>query len=441
MTSTRPALSRRTLLRGLGTIVSLPLLDAMLPDSRAADVASRPKRLQTLYSPNGMIMQNWRPATEGRDFALSPTLQPLAPFMDRLTVISGLAQQKALGGAGHGPSCPAFLTGVTVRRTEGSDLYCGISMDQVIAAHHAKDTAVPSLELGIDPPSLLGSCDIGYSCTYTNTLSWRSPTAALPVTVNPRDVFERLFGDGDALDEASRQAQLRRKASILDFVRDDAARLSKRLGANDRRKMDQYLDSVRDIEQRIQQVAKQDIGAQSAEFARPAGVPEGFADHVRLMLDLQVLAMQADLTRVSTFMIGRELSNRSYPEIGVPDAHHMLSHHGGDPAKIAKLSQINRLHMQHFAHYLERLRSTPDGDGTLLDTTLVLVGCAFGEPNDHDKLNLPILVAGGGTAGNRHLVVPKLTPMANLMLATIQRFGIPMDQFGDSTGPLPGLWT
>jgi hypothetical protein len=287
----RKHLDRRTVLRGLGTTLSLPLLEAMLPDARAADIASRPKRLQTLYSPNGMIMQNFRPAKEGADFALSPTLAPLAGVKDRLTVISGLANQKALGGAGHGPSCPAFLTGAAVRRTEGSDIYCSISMDQVVANHHAKDTPLPSLELGIDPPSLLGSCDIGYSCTYTNTLSWRSPTVALPVTVNPREVFERLFGDGDQLDEASRLAQLRRKASVLDFVRDDATRLSSQLGAHDRRKLDQYLESVRDIELRIQQVAKKDIGTQAGSLARPAGVPEGFADHVRLMIDLQVLAM------------------------------------------------------------------------------------------------------------------------------------------------------
>jgi hypothetical protein len=435
----RKQLDRRMVLRGLGTAMSLPLLDAMLPGARAADVASRPKRLQVLYSPNGMIMENRRPAQIGRDYVLPPTLQPFAPFRDKFTVVSGLAQQKAIGGAGHGPSCPAFLTGVMVKRTEGSDLYCGISMDQVVANHYARDTVLPSLELGIDPPSLLGSCDIGYSCTYTNTLSWRTPTAALPVTVNPRDVFERLFGDGDALDAKSRAAQLQRKASILDFVRDDATRLSGRLGANDRRKMDQYLESVRDIEQRIQKASQQDIGAQAGDLVRPAGIPESFAEHVRMMIDLQVLAMQADITRVGTFMIGRELSNRTYPEIGIADAHHMLSHHGSDPEKMRKLALINRLHMQHFAYYLQRMDATADGAGSLLDSTLVLVGCAFGDSNSHDKLDLPILVAGGRLPGNRHIVVPKLTPMANLMLAMMQQLGIEQQSFGDSTAALSEL--
>jgi hypothetical protein len=435
----RRHLDRRTVLRGMGTALALPLLEAMLPNARAGEVAVRPKRLQTLYSPNGMIMQNFRPAQTGSGYAMPPTLEPLAPFRKKFTVITGLANQKAIGGAGHGPSCPAFLTGVAVRRTEGSDIYCGISMDQVVANQFGRQTPLPSLELGIDPPSLLGSCDIGYSCTYTNTLSWRSPTVALPVTVNPRDVFERLFGDGDALDADSRRRQMQRKSSILDFVREDAARLSGNLGANDRRKMDEYLDSIRELEQRIQKAGQQDVGAFAGALTRPAGIPEVFADHVRMMIDLQVLALQADLTRVSTFMIGRELTNRSYPEIGIPDSHHMLSHHGGDPQKMAKISKINRLNMEHFAYYLERMSNTRDGEGSLLDSTLVLIGCAFGDSNEHDKLDLPIIVAGGGLPGDRHIVVPKLTPMSNLMLAMMQRFGIELQSFGDSTGPLAEL--
>ncbi|MFT4047723.1 MAG: DUF1552 domain-containing protein [Solimonas sp.] len=436
----RKRLDRRTVLKGVGAAVGLPLLEAMLPTASAADTAARPRRLQTLYSPNGMIMQKFRPATAGADYALPPTLEPLAPFKDRFTVVTGLAQRMALAGAGHGPSCPAFLTGVKVRPTEGSDLQCAVSMDQLVANRHASETPLPSLELGIDPPSLLGSCDIGYSCTYTNTLSWRSATVALPVSVNPRDVFELLFGDGDTLDEASRLAQLRRKTSVLDFVREDAARLSGRLGANDRQKMDQYLQSVRDIEQRIQKIARQDIGAQAQNLTRPAGIPDAFADHVRMMIDLQILAMQADLTRVGTFMIGRELSNRSYPEIGVADAHHMLSHHGGDPVKMDKGSRINRLHYQHFAYCLERLANTPDGEGSLLDSTLVLIGAAFGDSNTHDKLDLPIVVAGAGVSGNRHVVVPSLTPMANLLLAMLHRFDVPLESFGDSTGALSGVF-
>jgi len=439
----RKPLDRRTVLRGLGTALALPLMEAMLPNARAADVASRPKRLQIFYTPNGMIMQSFTPQRAGRDYALSPTLAPLEPFRNRFTVVTGLAhyQASALGdGPGsHGRSCGAFLTGAHPRRTEGSDLHCGVSMDQIVASHFANETQLASLELGIDPPSLLGSCDVGYSCTYTNTLSWRSPTVALPVTVNPRDVFERLFGDGDAMDEKSRQAQLQRRSSILDFVREDAARLSVRLGATDRRKMDEYLESIRDVERRIGKASQGTANVDASELTRPAGIPESFADHVRMMVDLQVLAMQADLTRVCSFMIGRELSNRTYPEAGVPDAHHMLSHHGGDAEKIAKLARINRLHMQHFAYYLERMQATRDGEGSLLDSTLVLAGSSFGEPNEHDNMNLPIVVAGGGVPGNRHLVVPKHTPMCNLMLAMIHALGIEHAQIGDSTGPLSDL--
>lgn len=432
----RPHMDRRTVLRGMGTALSLPLLEAMLPTASAADVALRPKRFQVFYSPNGLTMESYKPQQVGRDFTLPPTLEPLAPFRDRLTVVSGLAQQQAIDGAGHGPSCPAFLTGVKVRRTEGSDIQCGVSMDQVLASRFANDTPLPSLELGIDPPSLLGSCDIGYSCTYTNTLSWRSPTVALPVTVNPREVFERLFGDGDALDADSRLAQMRRRTSILDFVREDAARLSGTLGTTDRLKVDAYLDSIRDLERRIQKTGTMDLGAQAGDLTRPAGVPASFDEHVRMMIDLQVLAMQTDLTRVSTFMIGRELSNRTYNEIGVADAHHMLSHHGGDPAKMHRLALINRLHMQHFAYYLERMQATRDGEGSLLDSTLVMRGCAFGDSNSHDKLDLPIILAGARIPGNRHLVVPRLTPMSNLMLSMLHHFGVPMESFGDSNGEL-----
>ena len=443
ITMMRKPVDRRTVLRGLGATLALPLMEAMLPTARAAEPAARPKRLQIFYTPNGMIMQSFTPEKAGRDYALSPTLAPLEPFRNRFTVVTGLAhyQASALGdGPGsHGRSCGAFLTGAHPRRTEGSDLHCGISMDQIVANHFANDTQLASLELGIDPPSLLGSCDVGYSCTYTNTLSWRSPTVALPVTVNPRDVFERLFGDGDVTDEKSRQAQLQRRASILDFVRADAARLSARLGANDRRKMDEYLESIRDVERRIARASQGTGNVDASELTRPAGIPDSFADHVRMMVDLQVLAMQADLTRVCSFMIGRELSNRTYPEAGVPDAHHMLSHHGGDPEKIAKLARINRLHMQHFAYYLERMQATADGEGSLLDSTVVLAGSSFGEPNEHDNMNLPIVVAGGGVPGNRHLVVPKNTPMCNLMLAMVHALGIEQAQLGDSTGPLTEL--
>jgi hypothetical protein len=444
----RQTLDRRTVLRGLGTALALPLMESMLPAARAAEpAAARPKRLQVFYTPNGMIMKRFTPEKAGRDFPLSATLAPLEPFRNQITVITGLAHYNASalgdGPGSHGRSCGAYLTGAHPKRTEGSDLQCSISMDQVVARHFAQDTQLASLELGIDPPSLMGSCDVGYSCTYTNTLSWRSPTVALPVTVNPRDVFERLFGDGDAADEKSRLAQLKRKASILDFVRDEASRLSARLGMNDRRKMDEYLEAIRDVERRIQKASQKaneaTVGVGSGELTRPAGIPDSFADHARMMIDLQVLAMQADLTRVCSFMLGRELSNRTYPEVGVPDAHHMLSHHGGDPEKIEKLARINRLHMQHFAYYLERMQATQDGEGNLLDSTLVLAGSSLGEPNEHDNMNLPVIVAGASLPANRHIVVPKHTPMCNLMLSMIHSLGIPLDKIGDSTEPLQAL--
>lgn len=433
-------LDRRTLLRGLGTTLSLPLLDAMLPTARAADVAARPKRLQVFYTPNGMIMEHFTPEQTGADFVLPATLMPLAPYRRDFSVITGLAHHNASalgdGPGSHGRSCGAYLTGAHPRRTDGYDIHCGVSMDQVLARQLETKTQIASLELGIEPPSLMGSCDVGYSCVYTNTLSWRSPTVALPVTVNPREVFERLFGDGDTIDERSRRAQLSRQASILDFVREDAARLSGRLGISDRRKVGEYLEAVRDVERRIQMASQGGGALPDTDVTRPAGIPESFQDHVHLMIDLQVLALQADLTRVVTFMLGREISNRTYPEIGVPDSHHMLSHHGGDKQKIAKLARINQLHMTLLAYNLKRLKDTPDGEGSLLDRTVVIAGTGLGDPNEHDNLNLPILLAGGLTPGNRHFSVARNTPMCNLLLAVVNRLDVPLAQFGDSTAPL-----
>jgi len=433
-------IDRRTVLRGLGTALALPMLEAMLPNDAAAAASARPRRLSVFYTPNGMIMKDFVPATSGTDYAMTATLEPLAAHRSRFSVISGLAhyQASALGdGPGsHGRSCGAFLTGAHPKRTEGSDLHCGVSMDQLVAQRWAAETQLASLELGIEPPSLLGSCDVGYSCTYTNTLSWKSDSVALPVTVNPRDVFERLFGDGDALDAASRRAQLATRSSILDFVREDAMRLSGQLDAHDRQKMDGYLDSVRDVERRIARAANSDLDVDAGTMTRPAGIPEKFEDHVRMMIDLQVLALQADLTRVCTFMLGRELSNRAYPEIGISDAHHMLSHHGGDPAKIVKLAQINRLHLEQFGYFLDRMAATSDGEGSLLDSTLVLAGASLGEPNEHDNMNLPILIAGADLPGGRHIAVPQHTPMANLMLTMLQSLDVDVAAFGDSSGTL-----
>ena len=438
----RTAISRRTVLRGLGTTMALPFLEAMMPSARAADIAARPKRLSVFYTPNGMTMDAYRPAATGRDFALSPTLAPLEALREDIVVVSGLghpqASTKGDRPAGHGRSCPAFLTGAKARQTEGPDIRCGISMDQVYAAHLGDATQIPSLELGIDQASLLGSCDINYSCAYTNGISWLSPTVPLPVSANPRDVFERLFGDGEALDPSSRLAQARRQSSILDFVREDAVRLSGALGIEDRRKLEEYLDATRAIEKRIQRAAAGPL-ADAGGLVQPAGIPGDFAEHVRLMIDLEVLALQADLTRVVTFMAGREISNRTYPEIGVPDSHHMLSHHGKNPEKMAQLAKINHYHMEFFAYALKRLKETREGEGSVLDTTLVIRGSAFGDSNDHDFMDLPVIVAGGLVKGGRHLAAQKGTSMSNLMLAGLNLLGVPAKAFGDSTGPLAGL--
>jgi hypothetical protein len=439
----QPLLSRRTLLRGLGVAFALPLMESMIPSALAAANAARPKRLSVFYIPNGLRMDHFTPTDVGENYALSHLLEPLARHKEKFSVISGLAHYNALalgdGPGSHGRSCGAYLTGAHPKRTEGADIFCGISMDQAIANHIGHHTQLPSLELGIEPSSLLGSCDVGYSCTYTNTLSWRSPTAPMPVTVKPADVFERLFGDSTMLDEKTRKAQLATKASVLDFVLQDAARLSPRLGMNDRRKLEEYLDSIRAVEQRIQKASLQTQDVDTSELKLPAGIPSSFEEHARIMIDLQVLALQSDMTRVSTFMLGREISNRAYTEIGVPDSHHSLSHHGDNPEKIAKLVKINRFHIEQFGYLLDRLGATAEGEGTLLDNTLVMGGASLGEPNEHDNMNLPAIVAGGGLRGNRHIVEPKHTPMCNLMVSLMNEMGVPVESFGDSTGAVHAL--
>jgi hypothetical protein len=445
MIITRKVLNRRALLRGAGASLALPLLDAMTAGSRAAeaDAAAR-LRLQVIYTPNGMIMQNFTPAGTGEGYALSPILKPLEPWREKFAVISGLAHRQAEalgdGGGDHRRCCGSYLTGVHVKKTQGADIMAGPSMDQLVARQFAEATQIPSLELGMDPPSLVGSCDTGYSCAYTNTLAWSSPTTPLPVTINPREVFERIFGDGDSQDAASRMARLKKRASILDSVMQDAQRLSGRVSADDRRKLDEYMTSIRDIERRIQKM-EQGGGDTLAQpgFARPAGIPDSFEDYARMMIDLQVLASQADLTRVGTLMIGREVSGRSYPELGVPDAHHPLSHHGNDPEKMAKLTRINTLHMAQVAYYLKRMSETKEGDGTLLDHTVLLAGASLGDPNRHEHFNLPTILAGGLVRGNRHLALPAGTPMTNLLLTLMDRLGVKQERLGDSTGRLAGI--
>jgi hypothetical protein len=442
MMITRKALGRRTMLRGMGTVMALPLLEAMSSSARAAEeAAAARKRLQVIYTPNGMMMQNWTPATAEQGFAYSPILKPLEPYRNRITVFTGLShvQAEALGdGAGdHGRCCGGYLTGTHVKKTEGADITAGVSMDQVVAKQFGEKTQIPSIEVGLEPPSLVGSCDSGYSCAYTNTLSWADASTPLPVTINPREVFERLFGDGDSLDTKSRLAQLRRQASILDFVAQDAKRLSTKMGASDKHKLDEYLNSVRDIEKRIQKVEKGGAEATALPaYARPSGVPDSFEDYSHMMIDLQVLAMQADITRVSSFMIGREVSGRSYPEIGVPDAHHPLSHHGNDAEKIAKLTKINTLHMEQVAYYLKRMSETKEGEGNLLDHTLVMAGASLADPNRHDHRALPVFVAGGLIKGDRHVTVDKDVPMTNMMLSMMDTLGVEVHSIGDSSGRL-----
>lgn len=442
----RKAMDRRTILRGTGAALALPLLDAMIPTStRAAEAAASARmRLQIIYMPNGMMMQNFRPAEAGEGYAITPILKPLEPYREKFTVITGLAHKQAEalgdGGGDHGRSCGSYLTGVHVKKTQGADITSGPSMDQIVARQYGEATQISSLELSLDPPSLVGSCDTGYSCAYTNTLSWSTATTPLPVTINPREVFERLFGNGDSLDAKSRLARLKQQASILDAVVEDAKHLSGTMGADDRKKIDEYMQSIRDIERRIQKMEQggTDEVALPA-YGRPAGIPDSFVDYAHMMIDLQVLASQADLTRVGSLMIGREVSGRSYPEIGVPDAHHPLSHHGNDPEKIAKLTKVNILHMEQVAYYLKRMSETKEGDGTLLDHTMLLAGASLGDSNRHDHRDLPVIVAGGLTKGNRHIVAPADTPMTNLLLSMMDRLGVKQDRLGDSTGRFAGL--
>jgi hypothetical protein len=437
-------MDRRTLLRGAGVALGLPLLEAMIPSAaQAAAAATSTKRLQVFYLPNGMVMQDFIPKQVGADYELSPILKPLEAYRDRFTVVSGLAHDEANakgdGPGDHGRSCANYLTGTHPKKSEGYDIRAGVSLDQMVAQHIGKDTTLPSLELGIDPPSSLGSCDNGYSCSYTNTLSWRTATTPLPVSNNPRSVFERAFGDGDSLDPASRLAQLRRRASLLDFVMEDAARMNRYVGVHDKQKMEEYLDAIRDVEKRIQIAEKNNDGLQLPNFERPSGIPDVFEDHVRLMIDMQVLAMQANVTRVSTFMIGREISQRSYPQIGVSDAHHSISHHGNEAEKLAKLSKINALHMELFAYQMKRMAETKEGDASLLDNSIILAGASLGDSNTHDHMSLPTIVAGGLFKGGRHIAAEKHTPFANLMVTVMNRLDVPQSSIGDSTGPFKAL--
>jgi len=441
MIITKKSLPRRTFLQGMGVTFALPLLDAMTP---AMSTGSKPVvRLGFVYVPNGAIMNQWTPATTGADFQFTQILKPLEPYRERLLVLSGLAQVngRALGdGAGdHARAGATFLTGVHPKKTEGVNIQAGISADQIAAKELGKFTQLASLELGIESNQLAGGCDSGYSCAYTNTVSWRGATTPLPIENNPRALFERLFGDGESTDSAARLALLDKQRSILDYVTSGINRLGKSVSPGDRAKLDEYMEAIRDVERRIQKAEQQNASLKLPVIERPAAIPEEFEDHFKLMLDLAVLAFQTDMTRVISLMMAREGSNRAYRSIEIADGHHNLTHHQNDPEKISKVAKINELHVKMFAAFVEKLKATPDGDGNLLDHSLILYGSSIGDGNLHTHHDLPIVVAGGGAGqvrGNRHLVFPKDTPLNNLLLEMLGRAGVPAENFGDSTGKL-----
>ena len=432
------SLPRRTVLRGLGATMALPFLDAMLPAfSLRGLAAARPvHRFQTFYVPNGMAMEYWLPKGEGTAFELSPILEPLAPFRDQMLVLSGL---KANWNYIHAGASGSFLTGTARGGRNEIEIIADVSVDQLLARHFAGETQVASLELSMDAPANAGACTGILSCVYTHTLSWRSPTQPLPMEWNPRAVFERLFGDSGSTNRAARGARLRQHKSILDSVTEKLASLKRELGPEDQTKVDQYADAVRDVERRIEK-AEQQSGLELPALEQPQGAPPVFEDHLALMLDLQLLAFQSDLTRVISFMLGKEQSARPYPQIGVPEAHHPLSHHNDVPELIAHMSKINRYHTQLFSKYLERLRATPDGDGSLLDHTTILYGSGISNSTRHSGDNLPLLVMGGGAGtlkGGRHLTYSGKPTMANLLVTLMDKMDVPVERVGGSTGKLP----
>jgi len=449
MKVTKKSLSRRTFLQGLGATIGLPLLDSMVPAFAATrdTVANPVQRLSSIYIPHGAVMDRWVPTSDGPGYEMSPILDTLAPFRDRVTVVSGLDNAPALIRegeplGGHANISGAFLTGVHAKPTEGANVEAGISLDQIAAAQFSNETQLASLELGLEDNDITGACDVGFSCAYVNTVSWRTATTPLPVENNPRAVFERLFGDSDTTNKAERMERIQKDASILDSVSDKLGSLQRQLGASDRGKLAEYLEAVRDIERRIQMAEKQS-DRELPELERPTGaIPDTFEKHCKLMFDLQTLAYQTDMTRVITFMISKEISNHTYPEIGVPDPHHPLSHHQNKPEALDKLVKVQKFHLDMFAYFLEKLRSTPDGDGTLLDNVTILYGSGMGDSNLHDPRNLPILVAGGGSGslrGGQHVRCAKGTPLTNLHLTLLNKLGVPTERIGDSNGEMHEL--
>jgi hypothetical protein len=439
---TKKHMPRRTFLRGvMGATMALPLLEAMVPAATplAKTAANPTRRLSFVFMPMGCDQSRWTLPGDTLD-QLSPILTSLAPVREHVTAISNLELQNAYPGS-HATSNSAFLSAAKAKLTESTDYYLGTTVDQIAAQHIGQATQLPSLELAMDLLQVVGQCDNGYACAYQNNLSWSSPTTPLPAEAHPRIVFESLFGEGGST--AERRAVLRKRASLLDSFHDDLSRLQRNLGPGDRARVGQYLDTVREVERRIQKAETDAVDHPMRDLDRPVGVPAAYADHARLMFDLQVLALQGDVTRVITFQLARETSNRTYPEIGVPDPHHPLSHHGNDPAKIERMSKINAFHVSLFAEYLAKLKATPEGDGTLLDHSLILYGSGIGNPNVHDHTNLPILVAGGtsvGMKGNRHIQYDKPRPLANLHLTLLDKVGVKLDKFADSNGKVDELF-
>lgn len=437
-------LPRRTFLRGSGVAIALPLLDAMLPAATALEstpaAPARLRRLGFVYVPMGCDHSRWVPSQTGALAELPFILQPLEPVKRHVAVLSQLNLAPAYPGT-HATSNASFLSAARAKRTESDDYYLGTTVDQMAARQLGRETQLPSLELAMDLISIVGQCDNGYACVYQNNLSWASPTSPLPAEAHPRLVFERMFGAGASAEQ--RRRTLRRRAAILDAVMDDFRRLQRTLGPADRTRLNEYLDSVREVERRIQKAEQAAGRAEVVDFDRPRGVPAEYAEHAKLMFDLQWLALRGDITRVITFQLARETSNRTYPEIGVPEPHHPLTHHGGDPEKIAKVAKINRFHVSLFAYFLQKLQQTPEADGTLLDHVLYLYGSGMGNPNVHDHENLPILVAGGAAGrmrGGRHVAFEKPTPLANLHLTLLEKVGVRLQKLGDSTGGVDELF-
>ena len=441
------SLPRRTFLRGMGATLALPLLDAMVPALSALSrtAATPPVRLGFVSVPNGLILREFLPKTEGRGWDIPPILAPLAPYRDQLTIVSGLANQAgdaldaSSGPHSRGSGC--WLSGMRAKRTEGADIQAGKTIDQFAAEALGTETPLASLELALEPNFMTGNCEGGYSCAYINTLSWRSPTLPLPLETNPRVVFERLFGEAGG-DAATRRAQRSIDRSILDGVSEDLSRLQAKLAPSDRRTVHEYLDAVRDVEHRIQRTEQRAHEAPELEIDAPLGIPPVFEDHAKLMFDLMFLAYRADITRVVTFQIARELSHRSYTELGVSEAHHDISHHGNRAEAMEKNVRINTFHMGLFAHLVERMHSTPDGNGSLLDHVIVLYGASFGDGNLHVPHNLPVALVGSGGGqleAGRHVKVPFDTPFMNLGLNLLGKAGVEVERIGDSTGRLTGI--